>query len=123
MGCVIRERGAGDTHEKTLWEYGEYIGHTTNNQAEYQALVRVLEQAVFMKFQDIVCHLDSELVVKQLNGQYRVKDQQLAPLYLRAYNLSQKFHSISFRHIPRGLNKQADRMVNEALDRVQQQRN
>ncbi len=116
IGCVI-EHGSGPTaHGALIWEYGEYIGETTNNQAEYRALVCALEKALELGHQRVQCYLDSELLVKQLNREYRVKDAGLQQLYLKAYNRTQKFESIRFEHIRRELNKHADRMVNEALD-------
>lgn len=123
IGCVI-EQGSGPTnHGALIWEYGEYIGDTTNNQAEYRALICALEKAIELDHKRVQCYLDSELLVKQLNREYRVKDAGLQSLYLTAYNLAQKFELIRFQHIRRELNKHADRMVNEALDRREQQRN
>jgi len=103
--------------ERVLWELGEYIGETTNNQAEYRALIKALEQAKAIGAKKIHCFLDSELLVKQLKREYRVKEPTLQVLYLKAYNLAQEFSSISFTHIRREYNKHADRLVNEALDK------
>jgi len=110
-GSVIKQ-GA-----EVLWEFGEYIGETTNNQAEYKALIKALEQAKAMGAKKLHCFLDSELLVKQLKREYRVKEPGLQILYLQAYNLAQHFPFISFTHIRRELNKHADRLVNEALDK------
>lgn len=63
------------------------------------------------------CYLDSELVVKQLNREYKIKNKELAPLFLEIHNLSLNFKKISFIHIPRERNKEADKLANEALDR------
>ncbi len=116
IGCVI-EYGSGATQHGTLiWEHGEYIGNTTNNQAEYRALICALEKSLELGHARVQCYLDSELLVKQLNREYRVKDAGLQVLYLKAYNLTQKFESIRFQHIRRELNRHADRMVNAALD-------
>lgn len=97
-------------------EFGEYIGETTNNQAEYQALVAGLKKAIELNVTELECFLDSELVVKQLKREYRVKDQSLRPHFEEIKNLSENFAEISFAHVRRELNKDADRLVNEALD-------
>ncbi|MEI6288457.1 MAG: ribonuclease HI family protein [bacterium] len=96
--------------------YKKYIGETTNNQAEYQALILGLTKAEELGIQEIDCLLDSELVVKQLNRQYKVKDAGLAILFVKVWNLAQKFKSISFKHIYRENNKEADALVNQAID-------
>lgn len=111
--------------QKLLYKKGEYIGIGTNNQAEYLALINALQQCIsIFKQQNIIpssvsCKLDSELVVKQLNFQYKVKDKKLAPLFLQVINLSRQFNNIAFTHIPREQNKEADTMVNRALDMVE----
>jgi ribonuclease HI len=94
------------------------IPDTTNNQAEYTALVRALERAVSLASpQPIVIHSDSELMVKQMNGQYRVKDAGLKPLYERAVLLkSQLGQPVKFVHVRREYNKRADELCNEVLD-------
>ncbi len=102
--------------EKVLANFSHYLGQGTNNQAEYNALLMGLELAKKHKVTDLQCFLDSELVVKQLNKEYRVKDADLAKLFVKVWNLSQEFKSISFRHVRRELNKEADRLVNLALD-------
>ncbi|MEI6835374.1 MAG: ribonuclease HI family protein [Candidatus Falkowbacteria bacterium] len=100
-----------------LAEISKYLGETTNNQAEYQALIAGLEKAKELKAQELDCYLDSELVVKQLNHEYKVKNAELAPLFLKVYNLSLSFKKIKFIHIRRELNKEADKLANEAMDR------
>ena len=99
----------------TIAEFMEYIRKTTNNVAEYKALILALENAKNFKYKEIECRLDSELVVKQLNGQYRVKDSGLKPLYIKVQELA-IFQPISFVHVRREKNKLADRLVNEAID-------
>lgn len=96
--------------------YKQYIGQATNNQAEYQALILGLEKAKAAGASEVDCYLDSELVVKQLNRQYKVKNAGIAPLFVRVWNLSQTFDRVNFKHIFREANKEADRLVNEALD-------
>lgn len=106
-----------DEHKKVIAEISEYLGETTNNQAEYRALLAALKKAASLKAEEVVCHLDSELVVKQLNREYKVKNKDLAPLFLDVYNLSLGFQKITFKHIPREQNSVADRLANEAMDR------
>ena len=109
IGAVIK---VGD---KQL-ELKRYIGETTNNQAEYRALILALEHALENGVTEAECLLDSELVVKQLNREYRVKDKDLGVLFVKVYNLSTKFKKITFKHIYREQNKLADKLVNEAID-------
>jgi ribonuclease HI len=95
----------------------KFIGETTNNQAEYQAVILGLEEARKSGAGEVEVFLDSELVVKQLNREYKVKDKDLAPLFVKVWNLSLGFKKITFHHIPREKNKEADKLVNEAIDK------
>ena len=95
-----------------------YIGEGTNNQAEYQALLVALEKAKDLRAKEVKCYLDSELVVKQLKGEYKVKDQLLAQHFLKIWNLKKDFSNISFHHVRREKNKLADQLVNEAIDKA-----
>ncbi len=97
--------------------FSEYIGETTNNQAEYKALLFGLQLAQQHKVDELHCFLDSELVVKQINKEYKVKDQDLAKLFVKVWNLAQSFKKITFSHVRREMNKEADRLVNVALDK------
>ncbi len=103
-------------------KYSEYIGERTNNEAEYEALIFGLKKIKQLlgkeklKITDIECLLDSELVVKQLNHQYKLKEKRIQDFFLEIWNLMLDFHSVSFIHIPREKNTVADRLVNEALD-------
>lgn len=106
-----------DEHKKIIAEISEYLGETTNNQAEYRALIAALKRATSLKAEEVTCYLDSELVVKQLNREYKIKNKDLAPLFLEVYNLSLGFRKITFTHIPREQNSAADRLANEAMDR------
>ncbi|MDD3778419.1 MAG: ribonuclease HI family protein [Patescibacteria group bacterium] len=106
-----------DAKGKVLAEIAEYLGKTTNNQAEYRALIAALNKAKNLKLKVVDCYLDSELVVKQLNRQYKVKNKELSPLFLEVYNISLSFKKITFNHIKREQNKEADRLANEAMDR------
>lgn len=110
-GVVVKNE-AGDI----LAAFGNYIGETTNNQAEYQALIAALEKAQELGADAVECFLDSELVVKQMRREYRVKEPSLQAVFLRAWGLAAAFRKVTFTHIPREKNKEADALVNEALD-------
>jgi len=97
-------------------EYSEFIGQATNNEAEYKALIMALLKAKSLKIKNVNCFLDSELVVKQLNRQYRIKDEKIAPLFIKIWNLIFDFEKITFTHIPREKNKEADALVNKILN-------
>ena len=94
------------------------LGEMTNNQAEYTALVRALEHALELgAHHHLIIHSDSELLVKQMNGEYRVKNEELRPLYERAQELRRRFEQpVTFRHVRREQNRRADELCNEALD-------
>lgn len=96
---------------------GEYVGETTNNQAEYRALLAGLRRAREEKVSELLCRLDSQLIVRQLTGEYRVKDADLKPLFAEVQNLAASFEKISFEHVPREENARADKLVNEAIDK------
>jgi len=112
LGAIIY-----DENHKVIAEISEYLGVTTNNQAEYRAILAAIKKAVALKATEVEFYLDSELAVKQLNREYKVKNKDLAPLFLAIYNLTLSFKKISFTHIPRERNKEADRLANEAMDR------
>lgn len=105
--------------------YGEYLGRATNNEAEYRGVIEALKKvrSLFgknnVKNLELVIHMDSELVVKQLEGEYRVKMPHLKPLYTEVHNLIIDFKKVTFTHIPREKNKEADAMVNKILDSQQ----
>jgi len=104
------------TEGKVLREHYERIGVGTNNIAEYRALIEGLKIAERYHPNRLIAHLDSELVVKQLNGEYRVKMPTLQPLVDEIQEISLRFPDIVFKHIPREDNYRADRLVNKALD-------
>lgn len=108
---------AYDSEKNVVFEISEYIGETTNNQAEYRALLAAIEKAQELKVQEIEFFLDSELVVKQLNREYKVKNQDLAPLFVKIYNATMTFKKVEFKHVRREFNKEADRLANLAMDR------
>lgn len=106
-----------DDKGKVLKKHAEYLGKLTNNQAEYKALIKGLELAKELKPQEVICYLDSELVVKQMKQEYKVKDRDLQPLFIKAWNLVIMLKKVSFHHISRELNKEADKLLNNELDR------
>ena len=106
-----------------LGSYSEYIGKATNNQAEYSAVVLALEKAKELEIESIDFFLDSELVVRQLKREYKVKDENLAKLFVKIWNLSSAFKEITYTHIRREKNKEADKLVNEALDKEERKNN
>jgi dinuclear metal center YbgI/SA1388 family protein len=107
---------AGDVVE----DLAEYIGKATNNVAEYKALIAGLEVALDRGVERLDVFLDSELVVKQVNGQYKVKDAGLKPLHQQACLLLSKFHEVDVRHVRREQNAAADALVNQAIDAATQ---
>lgn len=111
-GIVIK-----DENGHILDAYGEYLGEQTNNFAEYSALISALKRAKELGATEVECRLDSELVTKQMQGKYKVRDPGLQKLFVQAYNASTAFKKISYHHIFRESNKEADKQVNETLDK------
>ena len=107
-----------NSKSEVIARIGQYIGKTTNNQAEYRALILGLERAKKLKAVEVKCYLDSELVVKQLNREYRVKDKDLELLFIKIHNLTLNFKKVIFNHVRREKNKEADRLVNLVLDKA-----
>ena len=105
-----------DEKKKRIGELSKYIGETTNNNAEYNALICGLEEALNLKADEAVVYLDSELVAKQLNGEYRVKNEEIKPLFERALKALKNFKSFEIKHIDRSKNKEADKLVNRAIN-------
>ena len=97
---------------------GEAIGIATNNVAEYRALIAGLEKAVELGVDEVEVVSDSELLVKQMTGQYRVKNAALRELSMRAARLARQLRTVSYKAVRREHNELADRLVNEALDRI-----
>ena len=95
---------------------GESIGTATNNVAEYRALIAGLQRASEAGVSELEVLSDSELMVKQMRGEYRVKNEALRGLFLEASRLAHELGSVEFRHVRRAHNELADRLVNEALD-------
>jgi ribonuclease HI len=105
-----------NTNGSVLLQQGKFLGICTNNEAEYHGLILGLELALEAHTESVEMLLDSELVVKQLTGAYRVKDAKLLPLYRQAKELEQRIGQVVYRAIPREQNKLADAMVNKVLD-------
>ncbi len=112
IGCILEDPKRG----VLLKQFGECIGIETNNVAEYKALIKGLKLAQHYHPNRLICHLDSELVVRQLNGEYRVKMPSLEPLFEEAKRLSKEYPDIIFKHIPRSDNHRADALVNKVLN-------
>lgn len=111
FGVVIQ-----DAHGKVVEAFGEYLGETTNNQAEYRGMIAALERAKALGATEVAAFADSELLVKQLHRVYKVKNVGLAPLFVKIWNLAQSFTRCTFTHVRREQNKGADAMVNAAID-------
>jgi len=104
-------------------EFAEYIGDSrTNNEAEYEALIYALDQAKKVvgkkqaKQMAVECFLDSELVVKQLNHEYKLRDERIQKYFITIWNLMLDYKSVKFTHVRREQNKKADKLVNQVLD-------
>ncbi|MFZ5424438.1 MAG: ribonuclease HI family protein [Patescibacteria group bacterium] len=110
-GVVIR-----NNNNEIIKELGKFLGTKTNNEAEYIALYLGLASCIALGGASISCFLDSELIVKQLKGEYKVKSPGLKPYYEKVLDLSKKFSKISYTHVPRAKNAEADKLVNEVLD-------
>ncbi len=117
LGVVIaNEKG------EFLKQYGEYIGQATNNVAEYSAVIFALKKIKSLwgkdnaKKSSVVVYADSELLVKQMTGHYKIEHPDIQKLFLELWNLSLDFAKVEFKAVPREKNKDADRLVNEALD-------
>lgn len=111
-GWVIRDASDG----QVVIEDGLFLGKETNNRAEYFALLFALEDALLLSARRVDVRLDSELVVKQIRGEYRVRNKDLKPIFERVKRLAGSFERFTIRHIPREENRDADRAANAALD-------
>jgi ribonuclease HI len=106
-----------DAEGRTLAELGEFLGVQTNNFAEYSGLIAALEYAVEHDYGTVKIVSDSELLVKQMKGQYKVRSEALLAIYGEAKALIRKLDRFEIRHVLRHLNKDADRLANAAMDR------
>ena len=110
IGVIIK-----DTLGNTLASISQPIGQTTNNQAEYRAIIAALENAIHLGATQVDMRSDSELAVRQINGRYRVKKAELKPLYLKVMQLAGQLEGFTITSIPREQNEEADRLANLAL--------
>lgn len=112
IGVVIRKE------EDVLEMYSEKIGHVTNNVAEYKALIKALELASKHTKEELTCFLDSELIVKQLLGDYKVRNERLLELFLEVQRLQENFKRIKYIHVSRWdkFQRMADNLLNMKLD-------
>ncbi len=101
-----------ETEGRLLMTHCEYIGRATNNTAEYRALIKALELAAQRRANRVTVFSDSELVVRQMNGHYKVKSKTLLPLYQTAQTQSKIFDRFQIKYVPRARNKEADRLAN-----------
>ena len=108
-GTIKDERG------KILATISKRIGIGTNNVAEYQALIAALQKAIKLGGTRVEIRADSELMIRQLNGRYKIRSAGLAPLYLEVGKLLGQFEAVSLKHIPRELNTEADKLANDSL--------
>lgn len=110
---------------EVLKRFGKTLGVKTNNEAEYEAVLSALQKAKSLyggkklENMDVEVRMDSELVAKQLNNEYKVEEERLWPYFMKIRNTLLDLGNVSFRHVPREQNREADRMVNEALDQEQ----
>jgi len=111
IGAVLRNADG-----EVLEEVGRRIGRTTNNVAEYKALLLGIERARALGASELELLGDSELIVRQVQGEYKVKDATMRELHAEVRRALESFERWSIRHVPRGQNVGADRLVNEALD-------
>jgi ribonuclease HI len=117
IGVILTEEKG-----KVIKEYAEKIGRATNNEAEYESLIFALQKAKLLfggkkaKTMEIEIRTDSEFVVKQMNGKYKILDRKIEQLFLKTWNLKIDFGEVKFVHVPREKNWEADKLVNKALD-------
>lgn len=111
IGVVIKKGN------ETILEINEFFGKLTNNQAEYHALIRGLEEALILGLKTVHFYSDSELLVNQINGEYKIKNEHLKPLNCHAKLLIKKFDRFSISHTDREKNKHADKLANLGIDK------
>lgn len=105
-----------DSDDTLMGEHKEKLGDQTNNYAEYMAVIRAMELAQGKDVDRLDFYSDSQLLVKQMLGEYKVKAPQIKPLFTQARELTRKFNKVGFHHVRREFNKEADALANEALD-------
>jgi len=105
-----------DEKGKLIEKFGKFLDKQTNNYAEYMGVIIAMEKAIELGADELEFKLDSELLVKQLNREYKVKSESLAQLFLKIHNLQANFKKVVYKHVYREQNKEADEMVNKVLD-------
>ena len=111
-----------DEEGRRIKTYSKNIGRKTNNEAEYEAVIFALQKVKQLfgrersKKMELEVKMDSQLVVRQLNGRYKIQEERLFPFFIKIWNLKMDFGRVSFVEIPREQNKEADRLANEAMD-------
>ena len=112
FGAVVYDEAGAD-----LYQISQALGFATNNQAEYQGAIAALEAALDLGASAVELRMDSELIVRQLEGRYKVRNPKLRPLYEHLQELRGRFRRFAVQHVPREENRVADGLANEALDR------
>ena len=111
IGATIK-----DEQGKLITSISQPIGQATNNQAEYRAVIAALESAISLGASQVDMYSDSELIVRQINGRYRVKNASLKPLYQEVKQLQNQLKGFTITHVPREQNREADSLAGKALD-------
>jgi len=113
IGYIIRQNG------KVVGEFSRFIGQATNNIAEYTALIYALQEALILKASDVEVRADSELLCRQVLGEYQVRHENIKPLFDQIQHLAKGFRSFRIKHVPRTENRDADRLAREGLKQGQ----
>lgn len=113
IGVVVK-----DEKGKNIKEIGKFIGRSTNNEAEYKAVIEGLKACKDLENDELEFYIDSLLVVSQLNGEYKVKDSRMRSFFNEAKKVEQNFKKVTYTHVPREKNFPADNLVNEVLDSI-----
>lgn len=113
VGVVVKNKNG-----KVIKEVGKFIGKSTNNEAEYKALIEGLKTCQDYETTELEFYIDSLLIVSQLNGKFKVKDSRMRMLFNEAKKIEAKYKKVVYTHVPRTKNFQADKIVNEVLDNV-----
>lgn len=111
IGVVVK-----DSKGNVIKEIGKYIGRSTNNEAEYKAVIEGLSSCRGSEISEIEFYIDSLLVASQLSGKFKTKEPRMKALCDKAKSLEREFKSVQYKHVPRSKNYQADKIVNEVLD-------
>lgn len=113
LGVVVRQDG------RVVRELSISLEQTTNNLAEYTAVIYALQEALILRADTVVVHTDSELLYRQVKGEYKVKNAAIKPLFEQIKHLARGFKGLTFKHVPRENNREADRLAKEAIKKEQ----